>query len=83
MQLEVAKRRALQISARTGLKEVTCLDLLLSGWNFNQKHDGEPDVWISPMGSLTLPPTGVIPQIEPTENNVTQIEVHPKHARVS
>lgn len=81
MQLEVAKRRALQISARTGLKETTCLDLLLSGWNFNQKHDGEPDVWISPLGSLTLPPkTGVIPQIELTDN-VTLI--HPKHAKAS
>lgn len=82
MSLEVAKRRALQISARTGLKEATCLDLLLSGWNFNQKHDGETDVWISPMGSLTLPPTDTIPQIEPADN-VTQIDVHPKHARVS
>ncbi|QFG09159.1 hypothetical protein PBI_SPORTO_51 [Arthrobacter phage Sporto] len=80
MQLEVAKRRALQISARTGLKETTCLDLLLSGWNFNQKHDNEPDVWISPLGSLTLPPTASIPQVS-VEDNVHPI--HPKHAKVS
>lgn len=82
MQLEVAKRRAMQISARTGLKEATCLDLLLSGWNFNQKTDGDPDVWISPLGSLTLhPKTGTIPQIQPVEDNVHPI--HPKHAKAS
>ena len=81
MQLEVAKRRALQISVRTGLKEATCLDLLLSGWNFNQKHDGEPDMWISPQGSLTLPPkTGEIPQLQTTDN---VHPIHPKHAQVS
>ncbi len=81
MQLEAAKRRAMQISARTGLKEETCLDLLLSGWNFNQEFEGKPDVWISPLGSLTMPPrTGGLPQVLPT-NNVTHI--HPKHSKVS
>lgn len=81
MQLEVARRRALQISSRTGLKETTCLDLLLSGWNFSQHTEGEPDMWISPLGSLTLPPrTGALPKVEASDN-VTQI--HPKHVKAS
>ena len=53
--IEVQKNLALQISVRTGLKEDTCLDLLLSGWTFNQQKAGQPDRWISPSGSLTLP----------------------------
>lgn len=53
--LEAVKHQATQISVRTGLKEATCLDLLLSGWSFNQQRE-EPDRWISSMGSLTLPP---------------------------
>jgi hypothetical protein len=75
MKLEAMKRRALQISARTGLKEETCLDLLLSGWSFRQLSHGEPDHWISPTGSLTLPPTGTIPVVD----NVTHIQ-RGKHA---
>ncbi|QFP95442.1 hypothetical protein SEA_MAKAI_50 [Arthrobacter phage Makai] len=55
--IEVQKNLALQISVRTGLKEDTCLDLLLSGWTFNQQKAGQPDRWISPSGSLTLPKT--------------------------
>lgn len=53
--LESVKRQAMHISVRTGLKESTCLDLLLSGWAFNQRLEGEPDKWVSPQGSLTIP----------------------------
>jgi hypothetical protein len=53
--LEAVKRQATQISVRTGLKETTCLDLLLSGWAFNQQNEGQPDQWISTVGSLTIP----------------------------
>lgn len=53
--LEAVKRQATQISVRTGLKEVTCLDLLLSGWTFNQQTNGQPDLWISAQGSLSTP----------------------------
>ncbi|QGZ17255.1 hypothetical protein SEA_GIANTSBANE_51 [Arthrobacter phage Giantsbane] len=53
--LDVQKSLALQVSVRTGLKEDTCLDLILSGWTFNQRNNSEPDRWISPMGSLTIP----------------------------
>lgn len=53
--LEAVKRQATQISVRTGLKEATCLDLLLSGWSFNQQLEGEPDRWVSSVGSLTVP----------------------------
>jgi hypothetical protein len=49
------KRQAALISVRTGLKEDTCIDLLLSGWSFVQQKDGQPDQWISSQGSLTLP----------------------------
>lgn len=54
--LETVKRQAVQISVRTGLKESTCMDLLLSGWSFNQQRDGEPDRWVSSVGSLTVSP---------------------------
>jgi hypothetical protein len=74
MQLEIAKRQAVQISARTGLKEATCLDLLISGWSFEQKSEGKPDTWVSPLASLTMN-TGSIPVI--SKSNVT--ELHPKH----
>lgn len=49
------KRQAAFISVRTGLKEDTCADLLLSGWSFVQKNDGQPDHWVSSQGSLTIP----------------------------
>lgn len=55
MALEVIKRQAMQISVRTGLKESTCLDLLMSGWSFNQHNRGEPDRWVSTNGSLSIP----------------------------
>jgi hypothetical protein len=55
--LDTVKLQATQISVRTGLKESTCLDLLLSGWSFNQQREGEPDRWISSVGSLTIPST--------------------------
>lgn len=74
MQLEIAKRMALQISARTGLKEQTCLDLLVSGWTFEQKREGKPDAWLSPLASLTLN-TGKLPVVP--ASNITQL--HPKH----
>jgi hypothetical protein len=74
MQLEIFKRQALQISARTGLKENTCLDLLVSGWTFVQKSEGKPDSWLSPLASLTLN-TGHIPVVP--ESNVTQL--HGRH----
>jgi hypothetical protein len=53
--LEGMKRMAVQVSARTGLKEATCLDLLLSGWAFRQHEDGAPDQWVSSNGSVVLP----------------------------
>jgi transposase InsO family protein len=53
--LEGMKRMAVQISARTGLKEATCLDLLLSGWAFRRHENGDPDQWISSNGSVSLP----------------------------
>ncbi|ALY08648.1 hypothetical protein CAPNMURICA_48 [Arthrobacter phage CapnMurica] len=49
------RRQASLISVRTGLKEDTCLDLLLSGWSFVQQNDGQPDQWVSSQGSLSLP----------------------------
>ncbi|QFG08767.1 hypothetical protein PBI_INGRID_52 [Arthrobacter phage Ingrid] len=49
------KRQAALISVRTGLKEDTCVDLLLSGWSFVQDKDGKPDQWVSSQGSLTIP----------------------------
>lgn len=49
------KRQASLISVRTGLKEDTCVDLLLSGWSFKQNTNGEPDQWISSQGSVSLP----------------------------
>ncbi len=49
------KRQAAIISVRTGLKEATCVDLLLSGWSFKQNANGEPDQWISSQGSVSLP----------------------------
>jgi len=49
------KRQAAIISVRTGLKEDTCVDLLLSGWSFKQNPDGQPDQWISSQGSVSLP----------------------------
>lgn len=52
--LEVMRRQAVQISARTGLKEETCLDLLLSGWGFRQDNDGQPDSWVSSNASISL-----------------------------
>lgn len=52
--LEGMKRMAVQVSARTGLKEDTCLDLLLSGWAFRQHEKGEPDQWVSSNGSVKL-----------------------------
>lgn len=52
---EVVMAQAVQISARTGLKEDTCMDLLLSGWTFRQDRNGEPDRWVSPLGSLSMP----------------------------
>lgn len=70
MQLEISKRMALQISARTGLKETTCLDLLISGWTFIQKNEGKPDSWLSPLASLTLN-TGMTPVVP--ASNVTHI----------
>ncbi|QFG09382.1 hypothetical protein SEA_SLOOPYJOE_50 [Arthrobacter phage Sloopyjoe] len=76
MQLEISKRLALQISARTGLKESTCLDLLVSGWTFEQKSEGKPDMWMSPLASLTLN-TGSMPKVP--ESNVTHIH-HGRHA---
>lgn len=75
MQLEAAKRMALQISARTGLKEATCLDLLVSGWSFNQRNEGEVDRWLSPLASLSLN-TGKTPTVP--ESNI--VPLHPKHA---
>lgn len=74
MQLEIFKRQALQISARTGLKENTCLDLLVSGWTFEQKQEGKPDSWVSPLASLTLN-TGKVSVVP--ASNITQL--HPKH----
>ncbi|UGL63280.1 hypothetical protein SEA_TOKKI_55 [Arthrobacter phage Tokki] len=53
--IEVQKSLALQVSVRTGLKEDTCLDLILSGWTFEQRDKSAPDRWISPFGSLTIP----------------------------
>lgn len=53
--LEAVKSQAVQVSVRTGLKEATCLDLILSGWTFQQNRNGEPDQWVSPVGSLTIP----------------------------
>jgi hypothetical protein len=52
--LEGMKRMAVQVSARTGLKEATCLDLLLSGWSFHQQV-GEPDQWVSSSVGISLP----------------------------
>lgn len=52
--LEVMRRQAIQISVRTGLKEETCLDLLLSGWGFRQNNDGQPDHWVSSNASISL-----------------------------
>lgn len=49
------KRQATLVSVRTGLKEDTCLDLLLSGWLFKQNESGQPDQWISSTGSVSLP----------------------------
>lgn len=57
--LEEMSRLALRISVRTGLKEDTCLDLLLSGWAYRQAETGEPDRWVSTLGSITLPPTKI------------------------
>ena len=54
MSLETMKLAASQVSVRTGLKEATCLDLFLSGWTFQQQRDGQPDVWVSSQGSLTI-----------------------------
>jgi hypothetical protein len=76
MQLEISKRMAMQISARTGLKESTCLDLLVSGWSFEQKSEGKPDQWVSPLASLTLN-TGKMPVVP--ASNVTQLR-QGKHA---
>lgn len=76
MQLEIAKRMAMQITARTGLKESTCLDLLVSGWTFEQKSEGKPDAWVSPLASLTLN-TGKTPVVP--ASNVTHIR-QGKHA---
>lgn len=75
MQLEISKRLSMNISARTGLKESTCLDLLVSGWTFEQKTEGKPDSWVSPLASLTLN-TGKLPAV-PESNKVTHL--HPKH----
>lgn len=52
--LEGIRRMAVQISARTGLKEETCVDLLMSGWGYSQK-EGEADKWASPNVSPVLP----------------------------
>lgn len=52
--LEALRLQAERISARTGLKKDTCLDLILSGWSFNQET-GQPDRWSSPSASLGLP----------------------------
>jgi hypothetical protein len=49
------KRMAVQISVRTGLKEDTCVDLLLSGWSFSQHDKGQPDRWVSSNGSINMP----------------------------
>lgn len=49
------KRQAALISVRTGLKEDTCVDLLLSGWSFKQNENSEPDQWISSTGSVSMP----------------------------
>lgn len=49
------KRQASIISVRTGLKEDTCVDLLLSGWSFVQQQSGQPDQWVSSQGSLSVP----------------------------
>lgn len=49
------KRQAAIISVRTGLKEDTCIDLLLSGWSFVQQPNGQPDQWVSSQGSLSTP----------------------------
>jgi hypothetical protein len=49
------KRQAALISVRTGLKEDTCVDLLLSGWSFVQQNNGLPDQWVSSQGSLSVP----------------------------
>jgi hypothetical protein len=54
MSIDAMKMQATQVSARTGLKEATCLDLFLSGWVFQQQRNGEPDLWVSPQGSLTI-----------------------------
>lgn len=53
--LAESKRQASLISVRTGLKEDTCLDLLLSGWSFVQQRNGKPDQWVSSQGSLSVP----------------------------
>jgi hypothetical protein len=53
--LAETKRQAALISVRTGLKEDTCVDLLLSGWSFVQQKNGQPDQWISSQGSISLP----------------------------
>lgn len=56
--LEIMRRQALQISARTGLKEDTCLDLLLNGWTVQTKAD-EPICWQSPLEHISLPPSPI------------------------
>lgn len=51
--LESMRAQALHISVRTGLKESTCLDLLLSGWSFTQNREN-PDSWVSPVAQMVL-----------------------------